>query len=357
MKRIMAAAAAAGMLFLTGCGAGGTIREGAYYEASGICPDAVAVTVNGRQVDAEHYLYWLARNCAWLEEELGGTVDWEEDRQGQTLGEYAKEMALENVVLYALVETWAEQEGVTLTEEDQADLEAAWQSQCEAAGGQEAYEQSLGRLGADRELAQSVAQDACLYRGLQARCASGEGGLAPEGEVEAFAAEQELVTVDYLRFGTGAADLAQARQQAAAALTALTSAGATAEAFAALDTQGKRGTLTYLPGQSDLGEAAESAIAALAEGQCSAAAAETEEGVWIFCRRAPDAAQAAELYLDELLRSAAQEADVSLSQACRDLDAGAFYTALTQPQDTAQTGAEPPEDQAESDGSTQEPGT
>ena len=31
MKRIMAAAAAAGMLFLTGCGAGGTIREGAYY--------------------------------------------------------------------------------------------------------------------------------------------------------------------------------------------------------------------------------------------------------------------------------------------------------------------------------------
>ena len=70
-----------------------------------------------------------------------------------------------------------------------------------------------------------------------------------------------------------------------------------------------------------------------------------------------DAAQAAELYLDELLRSAAQEADVSLSQACRDLDAGAFYTALTQPQDTAQTGAETPEDQAESDGSTQEPGT
>ena len=79
--------------------------------------------------------------------------------------------------------------------------------------------------------------------------------------------------------------------------------------------------------------------------------------MWIFCRRAPDAAQAAELYLDELLRSAAQEADVSLSQACRDLDAGAFYTALTQPQDTAQTGAETPEDQAESDGSTQEPGT
>ena len=67
-------------------------------------------------------------------------------------------------------------------------------------------------------------------------------------------------------------------------------------------------------------------------------------------RRAP-------LYLDELLRSAAEEADVSLSRACRDLDAGAFYTALTQPQDTAQTGDDTSGTGAESDPSAQESGT
>ena len=43
MKRIMAAAAAAGMLFLTGCGAGGTIREGVALALEQAGPDGTVL--------------------------------------------------------------------------------------------------------------------------------------------------------------------------------------------------------------------------------------------------------------------------------------------------------------------------
>ena len=67
MKRVfallLAAALCAGLL--AGCGKAkeGTVKSGLFYDASGISPDTVLLTVDGRDVTADRYFYWLTDAC------------------------------------------------------------------------------------------------------------------------------------------------------------------------------------------------------------------------------------------------------------------------------------------------------
>ena len=67
MKRAFALllAAAVCAVVLSGCGKTkeGTVKSGLYYDASGISPDAVLLTVDGRDVTAGRYFYWLTDAC------------------------------------------------------------------------------------------------------------------------------------------------------------------------------------------------------------------------------------------------------------------------------------------------------
>ena len=106
------------MLLLSGCGKQAEKPSGLYYEASGIAPDAVLLTVDGREVPAARYFYWLTADCDYLAEQSGGTPDWTGDAGGQTLDEYVKEQALSAAVFYATVESQAESHRCVLTAED-----------------------------------------------------------------------------------------------------------------------------------------------------------------------------------------------------------------------------------------------
>ena len=74
------------------------------------------LTVDGREVPAWRYLYWLAYTCDRLRtqhREAGEELDWNAPVAGGTLADYAREQALADTALYATVENWAEQYGIT----------------------------------------------------------------------------------------------------------------------------------------------------------------------------------------------------------------------------------------------------
>ena len=100
MKRRMVALSLIFLLLLSACGS--TNAEQAdmtLYEAAGLSgPSEILLTVDGRDVPAWRYLYWLAYDCGQLEDSYaaaGQELDWESPADGGTpLAEYARQQAL-----------------------------------------------------------------------------------------------------------------------------------------------------------------------------------------------------------------------------------------------------------------------
>ena len=101
----------------------GQRTDGLYYEVTGIHPDAVLMRINGEDISAEEYLYWLAYDCEYLTSYVPNLDFSAEVSNGMTYGSYAKADAVETVKLYALLRQWAKQYNVSLTEEDEARIE------------------------------------------------------------------------------------------------------------------------------------------------------------------------------------------------------------------------------------------
>lgn len=95
----------------------GQRTDGLYYEVTGIHPDAVLMRINGEDISAEEYLYWLAYDCEYLTSYVPNLDFSAEVSNGMTYGSYAKADAVETVKLYALLRQWAKQYNVSLTEE------------------------------------------------------------------------------------------------------------------------------------------------------------------------------------------------------------------------------------------------
>ena len=137
MKRCIAFCLALGAaISLTACG-GGDTEGGLLCKASGIRPDTVLLSVDGRDVSAQRYLYWLAYACDYIADyyDSGEGIQWGDTVSGQSLEDYAKDQALQNAALYATVETWAEDYGCTLTDEDRTAMDREWAARAAQFGG------------------------------------------------------------------------------------------------------------------------------------------------------------------------------------------------------------------------------
>lgn len=144
----------------------GKRTDGIFYQASGIHPDAALMTVNKRSVSAEEYLYWLAYDCDYLSSYMG-SVDFDAAVSGGlTYGQYAMEDAQRTVVLYAVVRQWAQEAGITLSEESQAQLDAQRQQYVTYYGGEEGYAKQLELMGLTDEGFQQINQVYFLYSEL-----------------------------------------------------------------------------------------------------------------------------------------------------------------------------------------------
>jgi uncharacterized lipoprotein NlpE involved in copper resistance len=316
MKRAFVAALAA-MLLLCGCGKQAEEPSGLYYEASGIAPEAVLLTVDGREVPAARYFYWLTADCDYLAEQSGGEPDWTSDAGGQTLGEYVKEQALSATVFYATVESLAESHDCVLTTGDLAAMDKDWADQAAAAGGEDAYLAVLAQKGLDQAGAQLFSADYYLYEQLRALSRTEGNDLAPgSGDVAAYAQAAGLYTADTLLFSDG--DLAA---------VALSELEKDPELDPATLKDGTYASFTAAPGDGTLPEAAESALTDLQAGQWSQPV-ETQAGVYLLRPAALDEDAAGDLWFDAHLQDLAAAAQVNPSEEYDSFTAAAFYKGL-----------------------------
>ena len=350
MRRYIAlclTALAAG-LALTACG-GEREAEGILEAASGIAPEAVAMTVDGREVPAWRYLYWLAAGCDYLSAAYGGgEIRWEDTVDGADLETYARDQAVRSAALYATVENWAEDCGCALTDEDRSAMDREWAARAAQYGGEDAYLAELARMGLDRSGAEAISRDYYLYRQLYDLFRTEGSALYPAQEdLETFAREQGYLTVDHIWISTAAADpadeadIAACRARAEEAFSKLNGSPQPQNDFAVLaetysdetDRDQHPEGYTFALGDGVLPAACEEAASALEEGQWSGVI-EAEDGFYLLLRKETDLDAVAPDYFDAMLQAAADSADISLTRAFSDLDVSRFYEALTEARET-----------------------
>ncbi|MEG0780153.1 MAG: peptidylprolyl isomerase [Oscillospiraceae bacterium] len=331
---------------LTGCSQSkeGTIREGLYYDATGICPDATLLTVDGWPVPADRYLYGMVYNCDYAATYFGEDIDWDEEREGGSLGAYVKQTARDSAVLYAVIEAWAEQYGCVLTAEDQAQLDEEWSYYCNGYGGEAAYLELLSTMGADRALAQQSSVDYFLYSHLYDLFCTQGSKLCPEPEqLTAYQTEESFLSFDTILVSTDgipaedSVALAEKRARAEEILQQIRAAGDPAAAFADLagrysddpDRIGYPEGRTLPAGSGEVEEVVLASAAALAENTCSDVVT-GDAGLYLVLRKPLDEKAVGAAYFDRLVQTAAREAEVVESPAYAGLETAVFYQKLTE---------------------------
>lgn len=300
-------------------------EKGLWEQAGFSSPDQTVATVDGREVPAGVYLYWLSeitdeirRSC----EEQEQTLDWSSDTETGTLAQYAKEQALESAALYATVENWAGQYGCVLTEADQADVESVWQDTAAEHGGQEAYLAALARKGLDETGARRMAEDHVLYQKL---CQLAQEENSPLWEdassLSEFYQQRGYVTVDLVE-----------SEQADRAAELFARINGSEDPLAALAQEraasgGEGYPRTLLPGDGSLPDAYAQAAAALSPGQISGVV-EGPKGFAILARLEDDCEAVRLDLLDRRLLDAAAGAEITVSQSYQELDVQTFCDAL-----------------------------
>ena len=328
MRKRMTALCLALCLGLSGCAIKTEERDASLLgQAAEMGEDVALLTVDGREVPAWRYLYWLAFTCDQIREKYrdsGLSLDWKTPVTGGVLADYAKDQALANTVLYATVETWAERYGCALSETERAALAKTWEEQAAAHGGEEAYRKELAALGLDRLRSEELAEVGMLYAKLY------ELVLTEGSELSGLLDRVDSLTVDRIFIKAGE-DRDGARKRAAEVFSRLNGAEDPAAAFAALaaEEDDRAGPRTLLPGDGTLPQALEEAAQALEEGQYSGIL-ESEEGFSILRRLTAEGETLAGEAFDRLLQEAAEGALVQTASAYDRLDAETFDKALTE---------------------------
>lgn len=169
-------------------------------QASGLKGTETVMTVNGEDVTAEEYLYmtaYAAQSLSYygitdLNTELG---------EGMTAADYVAEQAESQVIASAALRAWAKEQGVTLTEEDMAALQA----QKDAYGGEAAFQQTLRMVGVSEELFDNLMSQELLYNHLyEIYCAEGGAQRPSEADLEILAGEHKLVSAYMLSMDAAA---------------------------------------------------------------------------------------------------------------------------------------------------------
>ncbi len=296
-------------LLLSGCGGHSAEASSSLGQAAGLEDETPLLTVDGREIPAWKYLYWLAVDCEQLEERYeasGTTLDWSSPlADGSTPEDLVKADALADTVLYAAVDSWAELYGCTLTEDELGNLP------------------KRSYPGLTEEQGQVLTETGRKYAKLYALYETPGSPLAPaEGELELFQASSGQLAAERILVPAGD-DREAARQQAAALFARLNAAEDQASAFDALLAETGGGPLA----EEDWTEALRDAAGALEPGQISGII-ETDAGFSILRRLPIDEGTLREAYFDSLLQDAAAACEIQCTNAYNSLQPEAFWAAV-----------------------------
>lgn len=326
---VIASAVLVGAFALTGGMKSGKRTDGLMYQASGLHPDGELMSINGQVVSCEEYLYWLAQDCEYLASQVEG-LDWNAAvTEGMTFAEYAKADAAEAVKQHAVVRAWAQEAGITLTDEDKAEMAAQREQYVTYYGSEEAYLRQLELVGISEETLELTQAGQYLYRDLYEAFSTPGSGLYPdEATLADYAAAQKymgvyVVTVDDDKDAEGVARDLLARWQAAE--------DKESEYAAICEELGQEiGSAVTLSAVE--GDPLSSAIEALEVGGMDAVIDPYEDGTcYVVMRTETDMSAVAQTYFDVLWEQRLESAVVVTNSKLYDaIDAGTFYQALAQ---------------------------
>ena len=380
MKKTICALLALTMVLLcAGCGSGNNVNNNAggsgvndhgadgeasgniYTDITGIAPDETLMEIDGSAIPAELYFYWLAYSCSSIEYQLlsaynyygaygelvneDNTIKWDADlTDGVTVGQFALLQAEDTLRFYAAIEAIADEQGVTLTEEDEAAIEASHEAAVEDLGSEEAFEEYLYQLGITQETFDRIATISHLFDRLtDLVLQEGSPLYLEEADYDQYGVYADHILLSTVDTATGEAlpeEEAAAKLETANDLLAQLRAAEDPEAlFAQLadtysEDPGRETNPTgyiYTPGT--MVQVFEDTAAALAPGEISDVV-QSDYGYHIILRKDlaqgladyPDQKRAlAEEHLQSILQLKMDQAEVTQSEKLDGFDLGAFY--------------------------------
>lgn len=182
---------------LSGCSSYDPVKDVMGYKGS-----TVLFTVDGRNVTASDYFFWLAKGIdqyAPYFSAMGGEVNWDQDMGGQTMGDAMKEQAKSTAMLYNIVLAKAQAGGYNFTSEDKKAYEEDLAKAKEQVGGDEAYEKSLKSMCVNDDDFLEMSTVGVVYdHMMEGMCREG-GEYAPTAEeLTQYAADNDLLCAKHI---------------------------------------------------------------------------------------------------------------------------------------------------------------
>lgn len=183
MKKLVSGLLALALIFTLAAGcAQKEPPSGIFYDVTGLDARNTAYTLGDVEFPLEAYLYWTAYACSSMEYELNmyrtyyglyeemfdeeGNILWDKELEGTPLIEQAKQQAEGNIRFYAAIESKAKELGVSLNDEDRAELAESFATTMEQMGGEDAFQENLELMGIRRETFDRITEDGMLFQKL-----------------------------------------------------------------------------------------------------------------------------------------------------------------------------------------------
>ena len=163
-------------------------------QAAGMKANTVVMQVGSQDVTAGEYLYWLASSCDMIYQYYGIT-DWTMAMTNDlTVGDFAKEQADYYASQYAAIELLAAEKGVSLNEDQQAQLDNIATYYTQYYGDEETSHYLLDYAGLNEKMLQTNSAVPFLYSNLCDQLLGDGGELEPTEENLRAYAERNAYT-------------------------------------------------------------------------------------------------------------------------------------------------------------------
>ncbi len=208
IRRAVGAALTLAMLvgLLAGCGSSyDPVKEVMGYDGS-----TVFLKVNGNDVTAMDYMFWMAKSAdeiASYYTAMGaaqGEIDWNDTMGGeQPMGDYVKTQAKNMAVLYSVVAAKAKETGYSFSKEDKAEYEKMLAESKTQLGGDEAYINWLKSMCVNDKAFLKLSTVGVLYSHMtEGMCRAG-GQYAPTAEeLKQYATDNDFYVAKHILIST-----------------------------------------------------------------------------------------------------------------------------------------------------------
>lgn len=336
----------------------------------------VLFTVNGQDVTAEQYLFWLAQEAdransyaSMMQSDDSETSFWDtklDENSDETIGDQIKASAQGYAAMYSVVEAKGKEEGYSYTSEDKASYQEDLATAKEQLGGEDAYAKYLKSMCISNKGFEHLSSVSFIHSHMvHGMFLDGKENAPTAEDLTQYAEDNDLLVAKHILLltkdmttGEDLSDAEKAEKKAKAddllkQLQAITDPTELESKFDELmkanseDTGLESSPDGYVFSAGDMVEAFESATRSLEPGQLSGIV-ESDYGYHIILRLDPATSKAfREKYssakLSEMEQQWVDEADIKTTETYDNLSVADFYDKLTAYRDSLNTDA----DQAE----------